>query len=221
MADLSKNFMSFVALGSQNPQILNVDFLKREKIVPIDQPPFNTLFQQKKPFSKFISTPVLSNLVLDTIEFIIDEQRFQIRDKSVADWIDTKILHIAQKYFEILKYTPLKVVGINMNSKITFSTSKEEETFQSLFLMQESKIVQVLSKSNILASTVLRYAYSDNGGRIALTIEQPKKINNERIVNFNYEFDFTDWKNFKSELTKFPDVPKYCDSVLNQLLEAI
>lgn len=221
MAELSKNFISFVALGSQNPQILNVDFLKRERIVPIDQPPFDTLFQQKKPFSKFISTPVLSNLVLDTIEFIIDEQRFQIRDKSVTDWVDTKILYIAQRYFEILKYTPLKVVGINMNSKITFSTSKEEERFQRLFLMQESKIVQVLSKNNIRASTVLRYAYSDNGGRIALTIEQPKKINDERIVNFNYEFDFTDWTKFKSELMKFPDVAKYCDSVLNQLLEAI
>lgn len=221
MASHDKNFISFVALGGQNPQILNVDFLKKEKIVPLDQHPFDTLFQQKKPFSKFVSTPVLSNLVLDTIEFIIDEQRFQIRDRSVTEWSDTKILSIAQRYFEVLKYTPLKVVGINLNSKITFSTPREEETFQSLFLPQNSKIVQILSKDNIRASTILRYPYSRNGGRITLTIEQPNKTIDGRIVNFNYEFDFTDWEEFKGEMKRFPEVAKYSDSILYQFLEAI
>ena len=51
MAEINKNFISFVALGRPNPQILNVDFLKDNKIVPVDEPPFDKLFQQEKPFT--------------------------------------------------------------------------------------------------------------------------------------------------------------------------
>ncbi|MCK4819585.1 hypothetical protein KA005_27705 [bacterium] len=47
MASQSKNFISIVALGGQNPQILNVDFLKNNKIIPIDEAPFDQLFKQE------------------------------------------------------------------------------------------------------------------------------------------------------------------------------
>ena len=221
MASQSKNFISLVALGGQNPQILNVDFLKANKMVPSDEPPFNELFQQEKPFTKFISTPVFSNLVLGPIEFIVDEQRFQIRDTSINNWTDTKILYIAQNYYDTLRYTPLKMVGINFNSEITFATSKESMSFQQLFLPESSQVLGIISNSDISANIVLRYRYSDNGARVTLTINPPNKANDKRIINFNYEFDFIDWPNFKSELTKMPEIAKYYESILDQLLKAI
>ena len=221
MAKINKNFISFVVLGSPNPQILNVDFLKDNKIVPVDESPFDKLFQREKPLTKFLSTPVVSNLVLENIDFLVDEQRFQIRDTVISEWTETKIFEIATKYFAVLRYTPMKVVGFNFNATIAFESPKETTNFQELFLDKNSGILSLISKDNIDASLVLKYPYSNSGGRIALTVSQFDKANNTRSVNFNYEFDFSDWEKFKAELEKMPEVAGYFDSILAKLIKAI
>jgi len=223
MANQSKNFISIVALGGQNPQILNVDFLKDNKIIPIDEAPFDQLFRQEKPVKKYISLPGLANLVLGNIELVIDEGRFQVRETAISEWIDTKIIDIAKRYFEVLSYTPLKMIGLNFNSTIVFDTPEEAENCQQLCLPKDSKLAKIISRDNIniSASSVLRYPYGDDGGRIMLTIKQPNKENNRRIVNSNYEFDFTDWTNFGSELNKISEIADYADGIVEQLLKAI
>ncbi len=221
MAELKKVFMSLVALGGQNPQIINVDFLKNYKIVPIDEPPFNELFQQEKPYTTFVSTPVFSNLAFGPIEFIVDEQRFQIRDNSIGDWVDTKILDIALKYYEILEYTPLKKVGINLASELSFKTSQEAMEFQRLFLPESAPVCGMIPNADLTASITLNYPEPDNGSNITLTINPLNKTNNNRGINFNYEFDFTDWQNFKEELEKMPTRAISSDSIINELLKAI
>ena len=120
----------------------------------IDEPPFDKLFQQEKPFTKFISTPVMSNLVLENIEFTIDEARFQIRDTVISDWAGTKIFDITQKYFEVLPYTPLDVIGINFNVTITFSAPEENANFQQLFLSKNSEITKIISKDKLCINIV-------------------------------------------------------------------
>ena len=219
MAEISKNFISLVALGRPNPQILNVDFLKANKILPVDEPPFDKLFQQEKPFTNFVSTPILSELVLENIQFIVEVSRFQIRDSAVSEWTETKVLDIARKYFEVLPYTPLTVVGINLNVMITFVTPEESVNFQQMFLPENSKVLEIISKNNIAADLVLRYPYSDNKARIVLTLNQPIKARHKRAVNFNYEFDFTNWPDFATELGKIPEIGKYFDSIVSRLLK--
>ena len=221
MASQSKNFISFVALGGPNPQILNIDFLKSNRILPLDQAPFASLSAQKKLVKKFVAVPGFTNLVLDNIEFIVDETRFQIREKEISNWGDTKILEIAEKYFDVLPYTPLKVVGLNLNSTITFDTPKESTSFQELFLSQNSRMLGIVGKDSVAASIVLRYPYSKQGGRIALTLDQPNKENKKRAVNLNYEFDFTSWAEFRIELGKILEISDYFDSMVRKLLEAI
>lgn len=221
MAEINKNFIGLVALGRLNPQILNVDFLKDNKIVPTDKPPFDKLFQQEEPFTRFVSTPVLSELLLENIQFIIEGGRFKIRDVDISEWAETKVLDIARKYFEVLHYTPLTVVGVNLNATITFGTPEESVNFQQLFLSENSKVLEIISKDNVDADLVLRYPYSDDGARITLTLNQDTKATNKRVVNFNYEFDFTDWTNFNSELSKFQQIGEYFNSVLSQLLKVI
>ena len=221
MAKISKNFVSIVAMGSLNPQILNVDFLKDNKIVPIDKPPFDILFQQDKPFTRFISTPVLSNLVLENIEFIIEQGRFQIRDVAVSEWAKTKVMDITKRYFNVLRYTPLKVIGINFNATISFSGLEEVVNFQKLFLSENAKVTSIISKDNITAGLVLCYPYSDNGGRITLILERLNKTKDKRVVSFNYEFDFVDWPKFKAELGRITEIADYFDSILSQILESI
>jgi hypothetical protein len=221
MANLKRNFLSLVALGRPNPQILTVDFLKVNKIISTDEPPFDKLFQQEKAVKKFLSVPGFTNLVLGNIEFIVDETRFQIREDGISGWTETKIIDIAKKYFEVLRYTPLNLVGINLNSIITFDTSEEAHNCQKLCLPEDSQLARIISNDNIIASSVLRYPFSDGEGRITLIIEQPDKENKKRVVNFNYEFDFIDWTRFKSELEKVPEIGAYSDSILDRLLGAI
>ena len=221
MAEIRKDFISLVALGGQNPQILNVDFLKNNRIVSVDEPPFDKLFKQEKPFTKFVSTPVVSNLVLGNIEFVIDSGRFQIRDNVVSEWTETRIFNIAKKYFEVLSYTPLKTVGFNFNVTITFESPEQGESFQELFLPKESKIVAIISKKKIEADYVIRYPYSESGGRVMLTLSQSGKARDQRIVNCNYEFDFSDWEKCAAELKNVPELAKYFDCILDDLLKAI
>lgn len=223
MATQSKNFVSFVAIGGLNPQILSVDFLKANSIIPTNDHPFDTLLKQGAAPDKFISVPGLANLIVANIEFLVDGQRFQIRDTKISEWNETKILDIAINYFRVLPYTPLKLVGVNFNSTITFTTPEEAGNFQELFFPRNSQVARIISKQSISVSLMLRYPYSDSisPGRIQLTIEQPDAENKRRVVNINYEFDFTDWVTFETELKKVPEIGKYCDRILKRFLEAI
>jgi hypothetical protein len=220
MATQSKNFVSFVALGGQNPQILSIDFLKANQIIEVEKPPFDELVKQDKPPVKFISVPSFTNLVIGKISFIVDEQRFIIREDGIQEWSETKILDIADKYFRVLPYTPLKVVGINFNSLVTFDTPEEAKRCQELCLGEDSKLAKIVGQDNILTSCVLRYEYGTHGdGRITLRIEQPNKEGTKRQINFNYEFDFTDWDTFRAKLQKVQDVSDYCDTILDKIME--
>ena len=118
MANIQKNFASVIALGSQNPQILNGDFLKINKIIPADQAPFD-----KTP--KFISTPPFASIAFGPVEILVEEQRFQIREAGLADFKETHIFDIALKYYEVLKYTPVRTVGINLNCQVDFENVEE------------------------------------------------------------------------------------------------
>ncbi len=221
MAGISKNHISLVALGGQNPQILTVDFLRTHKIVPENKPPFSEIFQGEKPFTEFLSTPPFTRLVIGSIEFVVDERRFQIRDHSVSEWAGSVILGIAEKYFGVLPHTPLKVVGLNLNSTITFDSIEEAGRFQGLFFPDESPIIAMVSKESVSASSVLRFPYSEDGGRVTLTIERADTEKPRRGVNFNYEFDFTDWSGFKTELQRVPEIAQCSDGIFRRLIEAL
>lgn len=221
MAQLKKNFVSMVLLGGPNPQILNVEFLKKNKIIPLDEPPFDRILQQEPPFTRFVSTPPFTNLVLGTIEFTVEINRFQVRDNSVVKWTDTRILDIVKQYFKVLRHTPINVVGINLNSTLSFDTPEEAANLQKLFLAEDSPIIGLVSGEGIVAGTAMSWPYSKGGGRIKFEIAQPDKAKGARTMNFNYEFGFIGWTEFEAELGNFSEITAYCDDILGQLLKAI
>ncbi len=218
MANIQKNFASVVALGSQNPQILNEDFLKINKIIPADQAPFD-----KK--TNFISTPPFATIAFGPVEILVEEQRFQIREAGLADWNETHIFDIAIEYYKVLKYTPVKTVGINLNSQVDFENIEESIKFQKLLFPDKSRILEIISEDNIDISMRLRYPHSDNG-RVLLTIDRsiPDKL--QRQLNFNYEFDCvedkeTNWKKVETELSHVNNIADYFNGIIDKLLEAI
>ncbi len=90
---------------SNNPQILNPDFLKNNEIVPNDWVPSSVIVTQ--PLSQI----VFSNGVSVTVE----EQRLQVKTDSPNDieWREV-IPTIVIKYLEVLQHVHYNAVGINM-----------------------------------------------------------------------------------------------------------
>ncbi len=219
MGNVQKNYINLVAIGGQNPQILNLDFLKSNKILPVDEEPFRSILSQAKPQIEFVSVPGFVRLVVGNIEFIVNADRFQIKEAAISKWAETKIVKISEKYFEILRYTPLKIVGFNLNSTIIFDNTEMSQNFQNLFLPQNAPILKIINKGEIAAGVVLRYPYSAGGERFTIALEQQGKVDNKRTINFNYEFDFTDWPKFKSELVKVAEIEAYADSIIGQLMK--
>jgi hypothetical protein len=87
-------------------------------------------------------------------------------------------------------------------------------------LPEDGQLARIVSSNDVNASAVLRYAYSEEG-RITLTIEQANRENTGRVVNFNYEFDFSDWQKFHVQLEKVSEVASYSESMLDKLLGEI
>ncbi len=219
MANIQKNFASVVALGSQNPQILNEDFLKNNKILPSDQPPFDEK-------TSFICTPPFTSISFGSVEILVEEQRFQIREAGLTNWSESHIFGIAINYYKILKYTPVKTVGLNLNCQIDFENIEEADKFQKLLLPEESKILEIISENNVDIALKLRYPNTDNG-QIQLTVDMPGHDTLQRQLNFNYEFNCllkegqTDWSVFEAELSNVNKLSDYFTGITKKLLEAI
>lgn len=218
MANIQKYFASVVALGSQNPQILNEDFLKINKIIPSDQSPFD-----KK--TSFLSTPPFATIAFGSIEILVEEQRFQIREAGLLNWNETHIFDIAIDYYKILKYTPVKTVGLNLNCQIDFENIEEADKFQKLLLPEKSNIIEIISEDNIDISLRLRYPHMDNG-QVLLTIDRSSPDKLQRQLSFNYEFDClkdgkTEWSIFVAELSNVNKLSDYFSGIIDKLLETI
>jgi hypothetical protein len=220
MANMNKNFISLIAIGGQNPQILNINFLRDNHILPSDNEPYKTLLKREKPCDRFVSVPGFTNLIIGNVEFIVDEQRFQVRANAISKWNDFGIAEITKAYFKTLPYTPLKIVGINFNSTISFADSVQSAKMQSLFLPEGSPILNILSQKQIIGSTILRYPFENDGGMITVTIDPPMDTNS-RAINFNYEFKFSGWPSFNKEIGKLSEIGNYCDSIITKLYEAL
>ena len=217
MAKIEKNFVSVVALGSQNPQILNEDFLKVNKIIPSEQ----SIFEKK---TNFISTPILTTIAFGSVEIIVEERRFQIRHTNLPSWTETPIFDIVIKYYDVLKFTPVETAGFNFNCKIVFDSLEEANNFHKILLPDTSKIKEIISE-DVDVGMKLLYSYKDNG-RVLLTIERLIHEKSERVLNFNYEFSClkdgqTKWSIFKERLSKVDQLTQYFSDITGRLLEII
>jgi len=110
------------------------------------------------------------------------------------------------------------LVGVNLSVKMAFSSEEEDAAFQSLFLPNGAKIFELIEQNSTNANITLRYPFSGRKGRSSLTINQKSKEANERIVNFNYEFDYESLENLRSELSAISEVFEYYDSLLGKIL---
>jgi len=216
MAQKIKNHISVVALGRQNPQILNPDFLKISSIVPVDKEPFLSVYKEGQPFTEFISTPPFTRLVIKNIDFIVDEQRMQIKQVGIDNWTNSPIFDILIKYYKVLPHTPLQIVGINLNYKIVFDNTGEIEKFQKTLFSQDHPIAHVIRSDRVNIGMELTYPYKDKD-RIKIIIGRLQ--DNFRIVNFNYEFDYKGVGDLESKFKEFKNISNYCEDIFDNLIK--
>ena len=116
LADPTIEQINIVVISeSNNPQILNPDFLKINKIIPNEWVP-----------SSVIVTPPLSQIVFaNGVSITVEEQRIQVKTDSPneIEWREV-IPNIVIKYLEVLQHVHYNAVGINM----VFARSANDNT---------------------------------------------------------------------------------------------
>jgi hypothetical protein len=182
-------YKSVVAIGGFNPTILTPDFLR-------DCCEFRS---DHKPAGQ--TTPVLAEIRFGNVQFRMELNKFQIVLEGAAGFDETFPLEVMIRYLEILKYTPLHLLGVNLNTTLyNVSMPKMLGLFGNPFKIGEHlqinpSAVSVAAKRTDGADLVLNEVlivhrideYIKNNIRIELDM-QSASLN----INNNFEVDGLD-----------------------------
>ena len=220
MPNFSPNFFSIVLLGRQNPQILNHDFLIKNQVLPTRKEPFKSLIKDssegKKPFSEYLSTPVVTTLTYKWISIIIEETRYQIKDSNFVVPSKSPIVPITKKYFgELLIYTPFILGGINYAGNISFSNEDDEKDFDKRLGIERTKFENYFKISKVQYSTKINFPWNED--KVELRIDKPKSIQGTGGLNFNFEFIYENIDSFIGKLDEADRVYQKFNEILKKL----
>ena len=208
------DFINIVCLGKFNPSILNKEFVKDNKI-----------YDAKEEKSKPIFMPVMTNIGYDNIDFFIDLERFQIMQKVEGLEFTNKVIEIMFNYLKTLKYTPINIIGINLNSKIFSENNKrlidnlnDEKIIYDIFKTKEYvftyKIRRTKEEREYLNWTIesLNISKENLVKRLFIT-KQPDNYE----VNFNMEIiNIKDFKEIHYFLSSFEAIKgEYLKMIFN------
>lgn len=218
MITCQSKFFSIILIGRQNPQILTHDFLLKNNIIPFDKSPFKdiaTKQPEEKPYSDFLSTPVLTKLTYKNINIIVEEGRYQITDISNTLPTDSPIVIFTKNYFSVLKYTPFVLGGFNFNNLITFSSKDEKVGFENKFISDRNSIYKELGINNFEISLQVDCPFNQNKIEVSIS----KIIGNDlaKVLNFNYEFRYKDIDSFIGNLDEVSILLDKFKSILSKL----
>ena len=181
-------FLSIIFIGGLNPQILNHDFLLNNGIIPKDQEPFKEfLIGDGKSFTDFISTPPFASIKYGPISITVDEKSYQIVDARFKNKPSNMIIEITKKYFgEILKFTPLRVGGINLNGIIQFNDAQDEQKFDALLGITKKNLTEISNTDDVRVG--IEFTFPWKNGMIAVQVSKPRDRKKPGKLQLNYEF---------------------------------
>ena len=201
MSKFKGQYFSIVLTGRQNPQILNHDFLVKNEIIQKNREPFVKFFSEnnKKQFTEFISTPILSTIKYGPISIVVEETRFQIIDFRFKVSSKNPIIDITTRYFgKHLKYTPFELGGVNFNGIIKFDNIEDENDLDKNLGITRDKLVGKINESKVRIGIAFTYPWKK--GEIKIQLTKPKENTKPCSINFNYEFKYDDIENFLNNL---------------------
>lgn len=158
--EIKNNFMSIVTLGNFNPAILDKDFLEENNIIKFDEDPKITL------------TPIVCTIDYKNLKIIVDLERFQVVENKIQDFESNFILDFVYNYLDVLKYTPINIMGLNFNFIINVGDLNK---------IYNSEICKKINESFKAKSCIFG---------VTKLIEDGK----ETIKRINFGFDLLDFK---------------------------
>jgi hypothetical protein len=179
------------------------------QLLPIDEEPFKeTLKNEKKPFTDFISTPLFVSLKYEHINITVQDDRFQITDRSEGNPLDSPIIKMASKYFEILRYTPLKAGGFNFNGRVEFLSEDDLARMEKHLFSDKKKLCEELQTDNVETSVTLGYKKENMNHSLRIQRIAGNKVALQ--INLNSEFVFgKDMDSFLGSLDRVPSIYAY------------
>lgn len=180
---INNNFISIVFLGHFNPAILSKEFLKDNKI-----------FITEERIIKENSNPIFKSIEFEKVKIIVDLDRFQVVEENVNDFSKNRVIDLAFNYIKTLKFTPIRIAGINFNFNVKIGEIKKfidiiekEQLFGLLnatsFVIDTKKEVDT-EKEKFLSGRLIVNIAKDKVVQIALNRTDSRDIYK---VNYNYE----------------------------------
>lgn len=123
---------SIVVAGAQNPNIINHDFLIKQRIIPANTP---------EP--RAIILPPYAQLVYKNFQITVEQSRFRI-DQKFRSPSDHFIGKTVRNYYARLGHTPLSAYGFNFTGEVIWNSPEEYNEFRN-----EDVVLGKLGKSAI------------------------------------------------------------------------
>lgn len=179
--EIKNNFISIVVIGHFNPVILSKDFLEENNIIKF----------KEEPKVKF--TPIVCAIDYRNLKIIVDLERFQIVENNIEDFESNSILSFVYNYLEVLKYTPINIIGVNFNFNINIGNLNEIYSSKMHKKINESFNAKscIFSLTKLIEDnkeTIKKINFGFNllkSRSINILVEKVKE--NLSIINFNFE----------------------------------
>lgn len=218
MGTAKLDLFSIVLVGRQNPQILNHDFLIRNNVLPTCEPFVRTnLKEGETAFSDFISAPPFARIVYGNVSLLVHEDRYQALDESGSDPLHSPVMGITRKYFgDLLKFTPFKIGGMNLNYRLTFKEGNEEQSFDTALGLDSENARNAFGSQSLVTSMTAELPFLD--GQMSVVIAKSRQPGQPARINFNYEFGFPgDMQGFLANLDRIGKIAEYRTSLFQRL----
>ena len=184
--NIKYNYINLVALGNFNPAIISPNFIKDNCGLNLGE-----LTEQSPPF-----VPVLKKLQFENVLITVDLERLELKETKVSDDLETEVLEIFNSFYQVLPYTPLTAVGVNINCRLLFVDNEESGAIEKKVASPESYIhffgvKQVhVNETAILTETEKTWIGSsfviDAVNRLTRRIDL-RREKDSLILNYNHE----------------------------------
>jgi len=182
MSIYTQTKINVVVIGKMNPQILNHNWLLKEKIIP---PKLLLSGQDILPFSNYISTPPYTTITYGKLSFSVELNKF-ILEANQND-LDKGMFSIVKKYFSKLSHTPVHKLGFNLHATVKFDSTIEEKRFINNWISSCESLKELFNDRNIQ----LGFSVISTKGKVCYQFNCIRnKIDRKNILlHCNREFD--------------------------------
>lgn len=211
------NYINLVALGNFNPAIISPDFIKSDCGFDFGDPT-----EQSPPF-----VPVVKKLQFEEILITADLERLELKETKVREDLKTEVVKIFQTVYNMLPYTPLMAIGLNINCRLLFESDVEFRSVGQKIASPESYIHFLEVKQVRVNETSLFMENEKTWISSSFVIEDvnglirridPRREGDSFILNYNCEAGNLKESKMNRDMrlkSLFEGYGKFCEEFLN------